>query len=356
MLFVLLCSVTVAGSAQQQTATCGLCRDGSLPDAPLPQSTYGSEDIQEASAEGSAAVSGTVMDGSGAAVPGASVRLTRRDGTQLRTVTSSGSGDFSFIKLPAGFYLVVIDAKGFATFTTGEFNLSDRQSYEVRKISLSIASADTEVTVVPTEVIAAEQIKAEEKQRLIGVIPNFYVSYARDAAPLTTKQKFSLATHDTMDWTSYIGISAIAGIEQANNSYAGYGQGAAGYAKRWAAAFGNGRSSDYLSHAVFPSLFHQDPRYFYQGTGTKKSRLEHALSSAFIARSDSGKNMPNYSYLLGDMVSGALSNAYYPHANRGAGLVFTNSFIGIGGRAGQAVLQEFLSKHFSKGIPADAKP
>jgi len=210
------------------------------------------------------------------------------------------------------------------------------------------------VTVRPTEVIAAEQIKAEEKQRLLGIVPNFYVSYVKDAAPLTTKQKFSLATHDTLDWTSWIGISVSADIEQANNSYAGYGQGAAGYGKRWAARFGDGRTSDYLSHAVFASLFHQDPRYFYQGTGTKKSRLYHAVSNAWIARSDSGKNMPNYSYLLGTMVSGALSNAYYPHADRGANLVFTNAFIGIAGRAGANVLQEFLGKRLTKNSSASA--
>jgi hypothetical protein len=80
------------------------------------------------------------------------------------------------------------------------------------------------------------------------------------------------------------------------------------------------------------------------------------MSSAVIARSDSGKPMPNYSYFLGDMVSGALSNAYYPHADRGINLVFTNAAIGIAGKAGSAVLQEFLSKSLTKNVPADAKP
>src|SRR5215469_8873435 len=89
------------------------------------------------------------------------------------------------------------------------------------------------------------------------------------------------------------------------------------------ALFVDGRSSDLLSRYVFSSLLHQDPRYFYQGTGTKKSRFYHAISNAFVARSDSGKTMPNYSYLLGDLCSAALSNAYYPRADRGAGLIFT---------------------------------
>jgi len=153
-----------------------------------------------------------------------------------------------------------------------------------------------------------------------------------------------------------VGVSITAGIEQANNTYAGYGQGAAGYGKRWAARFGDGRSSDFLSHAVFPSLFHQDPRYFYQGTGSKKSRLYHALSYAFVARSDSGHLMPNYSYFLGDMCSGALSNAYYPHADRGANLVFTNAAIGLAGRAGSTVLREFLSRPLTTHVPGNGKP
>jgi hypothetical protein len=351
---LLLCLITAAAYAQQQTSELRIISSSLLPDAPLPQSDSQSSTEQTPSAEGSAAVSGVVLDGSGAAVPGAQVSLTHRDGTQLRSLVSGGRGEFAFTKLPAGYYLATINAKGFATFTSGEFTLSPQQSYEVPSISLSVASANSEVTVRPTEVIAAEQIKAEEKQRLLGIVPNFYVSYVHDAAPLTTKQKFSLATHDTLDWTSLVGISATAGIEQANNSYAGYGQGAAGYGKRWAARFGDGRTSDYLSHAVFASLFHQDPRYFYQGTGSNKSRLYHAMSNAWIARSDSGKNMPNYSYLLGTMVSGAISNAYYPHADRGANLVFTNAFIGIAGRAGANVLQEFLGKRLTKNSSASA--
>jgi hypothetical protein len=279
-----------------------------------------------------------------------------RDGKTFHTLASGPDGEFNFTKLPAGYYLVSVNAKGFAPFTSAEFAVTAQQVYEVPNISLFVGMASTEVTVRPIEVIAAEQIKAEEKQRLLGVVPNFYVSYVHDAAPLTATQKFSLASHDTLDWTSFVGISAAAGIEQANNSYAGYGQGAAGYGKRWAARFGDGRSSDYLSHAVFASLFHQDPRYFYQGTGTNKSRLYHAISSAFVARSDSGKNMPNYSYLIGAMCSGALSNAYYPHADRGASLVFTNAFVGIAGRAGTAVLQEFLGKRVTKNVPSNGKP
>src|SRR5882757_2159951 len=303
---LLLCAITAMANAQQQTAESG--SSSSLPDAPQPQSGQQSSAEQTPAAEGSASVSGVVLDVSGAAVPGAQVSLARRDGTQLRTLISGGNGEFAFTKLPAGSYLVIVNVKGFAPFTSAEFVVTAQQSYEVPKISLSVAMADTEVTVRPTDVIAAEQIKAEEKQRFIGVIPNFYIRNVHDPAPMTTKQKFSLASHDTFDPVSLIGVGLAAGIEQANNTYAGYGEGAAGYGKRFAAKFGDGRTSDFLSHAVFPSLFHQDPRYFYQGTGSVKSRMLHAASFAIITRSDSGKPMPNYSYFLGDIGSGALSN------------------------------------------------
>jgi hypothetical protein len=352
---LLLCFITATAFAQQQTAALR-ASSSSLPDAPLPLSGPQSPALETPSAEGSASVSGTVLDESGAAVPGAQVSLTHPDGAQLHTVVSGANGDFTINKLPLGSYLVTVDAKGFAPFTSAEFVLTPQQAYEIPNIALSVATANTEVTVRPTEVIAAEQIKAAERQRVIGVVPNFYTSYIWDAAPLTTKQKFSFAARDTFDPISFVGVSITAGIEQANNTYAGYGQGAAGYGKRWAAKFGDGRSSDFLSHAVFPSLFHQDPRYFYQGTGSKKSRLYHALSNAFVARSDSGHLMPNYSYLLGDMCSGALSNAYYPHADRGANLVFTNAAIGLAGRAGSTVLREFLSKPLTTHVPGNGKP
>lgn len=155
---------------------------------------------------------------------------------------------------------------------------------------------------------------------------------------------------------SFIGVSLTAGIEQATNAFAGYGQGAAGYGKRWGAKFADGRSSDFLSHAVFPALFHQDPRYYYQGSGSVKSRMLHAASFAFVVRSDTGRTVPNYSYLLGDMCSGALSNLYYPEKNRGANLVFTNAAIGIAGRMGSTLIREFFFKRLTTNVPSNGKP
>ena len=147
---------------------------------------------------------------------------------------------------------------------------------------------------------------------------------------MNTKQKYGLALHEVLDPTRFAGAAIVAGIQQGNNSYAGYGDDAAAYGKRFAAAYGNGLFESVLSHAVFPSLFHQDPRYFYQGNGTTKSRLFHAMSFAVVVRNDKGGTSPNYSYLLGDIGSGLISNLYYPHADRGYGVVFSGALISLG--------------------------
>jgi hypothetical protein len=304
----------------------------------------------------SASVAGTVLDGSGASISGADVTLLPRDGTASRSMISEADGEFNFLETHPGSYFVMVSAKGFAVFTSTEFAVVAQQAYEVPDISLSLAATSMEVIVRPTELVAAEQIRGEEKQRLVGILPNFYTSYVYDAVPLTWKQKFSLATRGTFDPVALIGVGFAAGIEQANNSFAGYGQGAAGYGKRFAAKFADGRSSDYLTHAVFPTLLHQDPRYFYQGSGTVKSRLLHAVGSAFFTRSDDGRTEPNYSYVLGDMCSGALSNLYYPAANRGAQLVFSTAAVGLAGRVGGNVLREFLPKHSTTNVPGERTP
>jgi hypothetical protein len=343
---LLLCLASSSLPAQRQTAELRPSRS-SLPETFLPKTP---------AEEGRASVAGTVLDLGGAAVSGADVNLMHSDGTQSRNMLSNANGEFNFLKILPGSYLVVVNAKDFAPFTSVEFLVADQQVYELPDISLSVATVSIEVMVRPTDLIAAGQIRAAEKQRLIGVIPNFYTSYIYDAAPLTAKQKFSLAVRGTFDPVAFIGVAFAAGIEQANNSFAGYGQGASGYGKRYAAKFVDGRTSDLLTHAVFPTVLHQDPRYYYQGSGSFKSRLRHAVGSAFVTRSDSGRTEPNYSYFLGDVCSAALSNLYYPEANRGAHLVFTNAAVGLAGRVGGNLIREFLSKRLTTNVTGDGRP
>lgn len=340
----------------QETAAALTARISDLPEAPTPQASLRGDAGQTASPDQQATISGQVLDASGAAVAGANVSLTRPDGTQMRTAVSAVDGTFSFTKLFPGSYLVTVEAAGFGSYTSTELMVQPQQNLEMPTVSLMVARQTTDVLVRPPEVIAAEQVKAEEKQRILGVVPNFYISYTWDAVPLTTRQKYSLAAHDEFDITTFIGAGVNAGIQQASNSFAGYGQGAAGYGKRYAASFGDSLFANYFSHAVYPSIFHQDPRYFYQGSGSMKSRALHAASFAIITRNDRGQNVPNYSYLLAAATAGAISNLYYPHADRGLNLVFTNAAIGIAGRAGGTILREFLTKRVTTNVSGNGKP
>ena len=311
---------------------------------------------QSGPVEASGSVFGAIEAVDGAPVGDARVTLTATTALPHQTLSSDVNGNFAFTQVPPGTYFVTVQAKGFLPYTSARFTVAARQAVDVPKIELSIAPLKTEVVVRPTEVIAQMQIKAQEKQRLLAVFPNFYTSYIWNAAPLNTRQKFSLSTRDLLDPVSLVGVAATAGLQQANNSFAGYGQGAAGYGKRFAAALANNVTGSLLSQAVFPSIFHQDPRYFYQGSGSVKRRLIHALSWVAVVRSDSGRPMPNYSYWLGGLASGALSNLYYPRANRGVGLVFTNFAIDVGTRAGDTIFQEFVLKRITTHVPGKGKP
>ena len=341
--------------AQQTAATIGAIGDELL-EAQFARSVYLSSLAQSQTANESASVFGAVVDVNGTAIPGAHITLTGTTVMEQRTLISETNGGFTFPNLPPGTYFVTVDAKGFQPYTSPKFTVSTRQAYEIPNIRLSIAPVKTEVVVRPTEVIAHMQIKAEEQQRVLGVFPNFHTSYVWNAAPMNTKQKFSLSARGVFDPVSLLGVAATAGIQQANNSLAGYGQGAAGYGKRFAAALGDNVIGSLLSQAVFASMFHQDPRYFYQGSGSVKSRLIHALSWPVIARADNGRPAPSYSSWVGDLTAEAISNLYYPRANRGVSLVFTNFGIDLARRAGEAVIQEFVFKRLTKHVSGKGKP
>ena len=197
----------------------------------------------------------------------------------------------------------------------------------------------------PVEV-ATEQVAVEGKAAHPGFIPNFYVTYDRDPAPLTTKLKFDLAMKVATDPVTAMGISFVAGIRQAADS-PDFQQGAKGFGQRFGVTAANGLTDIMIGGAILPSLLHQDPRYFYQGTGTKTSRIFHAISNPFVCRGDNGHLQPNYSSLGGDLASSAISNAYYPRSNRGAGLVFRNFAIGTAERVVSSLAQEFLLRRLT---------
>jgi hypothetical protein len=147
------------------------------------------------------------------------------------------------------------------------------------------------------------------------------------------------------------GVAALAGMYQAGDT-PNYRQGAAGYGERVGDIGAEGFANIMIGGAVLPSLLHQDPRYFYQGTGTTRSRMLHALTAPLITRGDDGHAQLNVSSMGGDLATGALMNTWLPASNRGAGMVFGSFALATGERAINGVVQEFLLPRFtSRGRP-----
>jgi hypothetical protein len=297
-------------------------------------------------------ISGRVVDPSGVAAIEATVRLTCADQSLDQQMLSDDDGRFSFSDVPPGSFRLTITLEGFATQTFAG-NLRSGEGYLVPQIVLPIASASTEIRVVPsqTEEVAEAQIKDEEKQRALGFIPNFYVSYIPNAAPLTPKQKFELAGKTIVDPVTFGLTGVAAGLQQANNNFRGYGQGAQGYAKRYGAAYADTATSTLIGSAILPSLLKQDPRYFYKGTGSKRSRFLYAVANSVICKGDNGHWQANYSSILGSLAAGGISNLYYPANDRGARLTFENTLIAIGATAAANVLQEFVIRKLTPNVP-----
>jgi Carboxypeptidase regulatory-like domain len=292
------------------------------------------------------------VDPSGVAAIEATVRLTCADQSLDQQMLSDDDGRFSFSDVPPGSFRLTITLEGFATRTFAG-NLRSGEGYLVPQIVLPIASASTEIRVVPsqTEEVAEAQIKDEEKQRALGFIPNFYVSYIPNAAPLTPKQKFELAGKTIVDPVTFGLTGVAAGLQQANNNFSGYGQGAQGYAKRYGAAYADTATSTLIGSAILPSLLKQDPRYFYKGTGSKRSRFLYAVANSVICKGDNGHWQANYSSILGSLAAGGISNLYYPANDRGARLTFENTLIAIGATAAANVLQEFVIRKLTPNVP-----
>jgi carboxypeptidase family protein len=339
LIFGVLLSGVVARAQSQEPPVAASVESGPPCEPALAKSDCGTS----AEPQPSGSIRGMVVDQTGAFVVGAHIRLTRENPAYSQEVVSDGDGIFSFANVPPGPFEVSITSAAFATQTlTG--TVRSGETCTIPQTTMAIATAVTEVRVVPRRVeIAEDEIRAEEKQRVLGVIPNFYVTYVPNAVPLSSKQKFELAWKTTIDPVS-IGITgAIAGVQQAQNEFSGYGQGAQGYAKRFGASYADSVSSTFIGSAILPSIFKQDPRYFYKGTGTRRSRILYALANAVICKGDNGHWQANYSGILGSLAAGGISNLYYPAKNRdGAELTFENTLIGIGATAAANLLQEFV--------------
>ena len=333
----------------------GQVANQSLPDAPGFDRLLPDTD-KPLSEQETGAIEGTVFDVQGAKVPGAKVVLVAPGRFDSRDATADSDGRFRFPAVPAGVYRLTISADGLETLTSPEFMTRLGQITEAPAITLRPGSVASSIEVTATmEQVAAAQVSAEEKQRVLGVFPNFYTSYIWNAAPMSSKQKLKLALRATVDPVNFLLIAGLAGAEQYNGTYSGYGSGISGYGKRYAAAYGDALTSRIIGSGILPSLLHQDPRYFYQGSGGVRSRTRHALASTFVCRGDTGAIEPNYSHFLGSLAAGGIANAYHPPESRGVGLTFETLAVTTGANMAGNLIREFLLRGLVPSVPDFAK-
>lgn len=337
---LLLLASAVSSLAQSAPSTSPPQPDSPLPKAPVAAPPQSSESL-----------SGTIVDPTGVGVSGAHITLVRQDGSPAQQTISAEDGTFAFTSIPPGPFQLTVGAEGFSAQALSGI-LPVGETKRLSPITLALAPVVSEVHVgLSTIEIAQEQVREQEEQRVFGFVPNFYVTYIPNAAPLNPRQKFNLAWKTTIDPISFGLNAATAGIQQASDEFEGYGQGAQGYAKRYGASYADFAIGTFIGGAILPSLLHQDPRYFYKGTGSKRSRLMYAIANSVICKGDNGQWQPNYSGIMGSIASGGISNLYYPPGERGAALVFENTLIGIGMNAGANILQEFVIRKLTPNLP-----
>ena len=324
--------------------------DDRVVDAPKTTSTQSR--VADTSEAGTANLSGTVLDKNREVLQGARVTLAGPSGSTINSVESGNNGQFAFSGLLPDVYKITVTAPGMNAFTSSQIPLHAGEFRILPPVILLISPVTSSVTVTGSqEQLSEEQVHIAVQQRIGRVIPNFYSSYDWNAPPMLAKQKFQLSFRSIIDPVAFLSVAGVAGAEQYRNVFPDYGGGIEGYGKRYGAALANHVSGTLLGRAVYPSIFHQDPRYFYKGKGSIGSRVLYAVSSAVIARGDDGRRMPNYSRVLGHFSAAAISNLYYPSSDRGGSLVLVNGFAGIGAEAAGNLIREFVLKRITSHVP-----
>jgi hypothetical protein len=338
--WVFLCARLLVFAALAGAAACATAQEGAAP-------------VSNSASPALAGLHGVVASTEGAVYEGARVELESNGAEPAAIAQTDSDGAFSFANLPPGAFKLTVSAQGFQT-TSISGVLHAGEDFDAHTISLPVARATNEVRVsADSQVeIAQEQLNVEEKQRVLGVFPNYYVSYDPHPEPLTTRQKYQLAWRTSIDPVTWVLTGAVAGMEQASNTFAGYGQGAQGYGKRFGANYADGFTATMIGGAILPSLFKQDPRYFYKGTGSIRSRAMYAIANSAICKGDNGRWQPNYSAILGGIAAGGISDLYYPASNRsGVEVTFINALIGTAEGAVQNLAQEFLVRRLTPRLP-----
>jgi hypothetical protein len=286
-------------------------------------------------------LSGTVVDASGAAVGNAELRLddrgpvTRAGGDGAFVISGAAPGDHTLRVSALSFLSKVVHVTVIAGKTT-----------EQPAVVLQAGDV-SEVNAISEDQLATLEVHEEEHQRLGGVIPNFYVAYDFNAPPMSNALKWQLGWKNLVDPVNIAIVAGFAGLSQADNALPGYGQGAAGYGKRFGAGMGDFAIGSLLSGVVLPIAFKEDPRYFYKGTGSVLSRTGYALATPVVCRKDTTRHWgPCWSNILGGFAGGAASNLYYPKGSRtGVDVMFKNGAISLGFDGVSNLIQEFVLKH-----------
>lgn len=298
-------------------------------------------------------IQGKATDATGGAILGAVVTVEGADGSRHTTVTD-GDGAFQIESLTPGNYNVKIAAKGMSDWTAANVPASVKPGSNPLMAVLQVAPAVTTVTVgVPPEEVATEQLKQEVKQRALGVLPNYYVTYENHPAPLSANQKLHLGLRTLTDPATF-GVAALtAGIQQEMNSYRQYGQGAEGFAKRYGATYATAAGGILITAVLADSVLHQDPRYFYLGKagGTRAHRALYAIESAFRTKGDNGKWQPPYSDLAGLVASAEISQTYLPGSRTQYTLLGRGLMFRFAGRVGLNLGEELLLKKVTSNAP-----
>src|SRR6267154_3792923 len=192
-----------------------------------------------------------------------------------------------------------------------------------------VAAQETPASTPSPSAPSADVKQDDPTPRLLGFIPIFSTTARMDAPPLTSGEKFNLFARESLSPVTFGYHALEAGAGQAANTFPEYGQGAAGYGKRFGANFADSISSNFFSDFLYPSIFREDPRYFRLGEGGTRRRVGYALAQEFVCHTDRGGRSFNWANVLGAFSSGALSNTYYPESDRTVGQTMGRSGLSL---------------------------
>ena len=248
--------------------------------------------------------------------------------------------------------------------------LLDEQAPASQSVAGSESSSSTQPAVLQSapeksqHQKAEEQIHEQERQRVVGIVPSFNVSYRGDAASLSASQKLRLAFRSATDPVEFAAAFLVAGYHEGMHDDIGFPWGIKGYGERSGAAYLDTFDGSIIGNGILPSILHQDPRYFRLGHGTTTHRMLYALMTNVVCKHDNTRKWePNYSNIFGNLASGGISNLYYPGNNSGIGQTFSNGFLVTAEGGFGSIFQEFwpdISRRFlhkdpTNGLDAQAR-